>query len=328
MFIIKFRKYFYAFSLLLVGLSLFAIFYKGLPLGIQFTGGSLLEVVYPKTQTLEGERVSAEHPTLSRVKAQVVSALDDVTVVPTGERGFIIRTGKLDETGHKKLLEVLSFEGEYSVREKQFSFIGPTIGQELRTKAWYAIVAVVIATILYVAYAFRSVSKPVSSWKYSFVAILTLIHDCLIPTGLFAFLGLVLGYEINVLFVIAILTIFGYSINDTIVVFDRIRENLRLDQEKKKKNPKKYQARPFAEVCGKSLEQTFTRSLNTSVTVLIVVMVLYFLGSPSTQNFALVLTVGTIAGSYSSLFIATPLLVTIEQWQEKRKKTVSENSDK
>ena len=147
---------------------------------------------------------------------------------------------------------------------------------------------------------------PISSWKYGVAAIIALIHDIIVPTGVFAFLGYILGVEIDILFVMALLAILGYSVNDTIVVFDRVRENLRLNREHGSEES-------FDLTVGKSLNQTYARSINTSLTTLFVVIALFFFGSEATQDFALVLAIGIIAGTYSSIFLATPLLVAINK---------------
>jgi preprotein translocase subunit SecF len=199
------------------------------------------------------------------------------------------------------------------VNEVQFTSVGPVIGEELLTKAWIALALVVVSIIIFIAFAFRQVSKPVESWKYGVVAIMTLLHDMLIPLGLFAFLGYLYGAEVDSLFIVALLTILGISINDTIVIFDRIRENL-------KKNLDKNKHEDFEIVISRSVKQTFTRSINTSLTVLIVLAALWILGPESTRNFALTLTVGMIAGTYSSIFLASPLLVVWNNWSHRSKK--------
>jgi preprotein translocase subunit SecF len=181
-------------------------------------------------------------------------------------------------------------------------------------KAWWAIGLVSLCTILFIAFAFRGVSKPVSSWKYGLVAIVTLLHDILIPTGYFAYLGYARGAEVGVLFIVALLTILGISINDTIVVFDRIRENLKLNEDKK-------QHQEFEFVVWKSIKQTMARSINTSVTVIIMLIALFLVGPESTKDFALTLTIGMIAGTYSSIFLASPMLVIIsEYWKSPMEK--------
>jgi len=293
MFIIKNRKIFFIISAVLVSAAIFSIATFGLNLGIDFKGGSILEVSY-----------SDDRPELAVVNERIAnSVLGQVIVQPTGESGFIVRTEGSGEENRQALLSALSLGGELKMKEERFNAVGPTIGAELRSKAWIAIATVVIAIILFIAFVFRHVSKPVSSWKYGVIAIVALAHDIIIPTGIFAYLG----YEIDSLFVIALLAILGLSINDTIVVFDRIRENL-----------KNKISKDFGEVVGKSLQQTFTRSINTSLTTLFVLLTLYFIGPESTQNFALALALGIFFGTYSSIFLASPLLVAIEKWRSKK----------
>jgi preprotein translocase subunit SecF len=195
-----------------------------------------------------------------------------------------------------------------SITETQFDSIGPVLGAEAARKAVFSIALVILAIVLFIAYAFRKVSEPVSSWKYGLVAVIALVHDVIIPTGVFAILGHYAGYEIDTLFVTALLVVLGFSVHDTIVVFDRVRENLRHAPARK----------PFGEVVGESINQTFTRSINTSMTTLLALIVLYFVGGPSTQHFSLALIVGIAAGTYSSIFIGSPLLVTLERWQAKK----------
>jgi preprotein translocase subunit SecF len=190
--------------------------------------------------------------------------------------------------------------------------VGPTIGAELRNKALAALGAVLLCILLFIAFAFRKVSEPVSSWMYGLIALATLFFDVLVPLGFFAVLGYVAGAQIDTLFVTAILTILGYSVHDTIVVFDRTRENLRLNQERNRKED-------FESVAGRSVGQTFVRSMNTSVTTLLSLVALYLIGPESTRFFALTLLVGIVAGTYSSIAFATPLLVAVERWRGKKK---------
>ena len=285
--------------LVLVSLLLIAVF--GLKAGVDLKGGALLEVSYASTR-----------PTLSEVGGGV-SALPfgEIRVQPTGEMGYIVRSRDLSDTEKQTLLRALSVSSNVA-KEERFTSIGPTIGRELMSKAWIAILLVALATILYIAFVFRHVSKPVASWKYGAISIVTLLHDILIPTGLFAVLGSVTGAEVDSLFIVALLTILGISINDTIVVFDRIRENLKWNEEHKVREP-------FESAVGKSVDQTIARSINTSMTVIIALLALYFLGPESTQNFALTLSVGMIAGTYSSIFLASPLLVAWERFNAKRR---------
>lgn len=290
-------KYFIILPIVLTILSLTALFAWGLKPGIDLSGGSQLQVAYPQ-----------ERPAPEAVRAATDAlGLGEVRVQPTGENGFILRQRDLTEPEHQKLLTTLGSLG--AVEEVQFSSIGPSLGQELMRKAWIAIALVSACIILFIAFAFRGVSKPVQSWKYGVVAIVTLLHDIIVPVGLFALLGATQGAEVDALFIVALLTILGISINDTIVIFDRIRENLRLNEEHNRHEG-------FESVVERSIMQTITRSINTSLTVLIVLAALWLLGPVATRDFALVLIVGMIAGTYSSIFLASPLLVAWQKWQK------------
>lgn len=297
MWVIKYRKIFYLISGLLVLASLFAIFHFGLNFGIDFTGGSIVEVEYP------GAR-----PALNDVKTAVAKLnLGDISVQPTGEQGIVFRLKTISDEEKNALIKAVSLNATSSVTEKRFSAIGPALGSELAQKGVIAIGLVSLLIIIFIAFVFRGVSRPVASWKYGLIAIVTLIHDISIPTGVFAYLGVIHGTEIDALFLTALLTILGLSVNDTIVVFDRIRENLKL-----KISPH------FEETVGVSLQQTFARSINTSLTVILVLLALYFFGGTTTRDFALALTIGMVVGTYSSIFIASPLLVTWNNWTQKR----------
>lgn len=286
----KFKNYLFILPAALSIAAVLAIALWGLKPGIDLIGGSFLQVSY-----------TTERPTAEQVHEVIAaSGITDARVQPTGTTGYILRQRDLTQDEHQALLNALGTLG--SVREDQFTSVGPTIGAELLQKAWIAITLVTLSIILFIAFAFRGVSKPVASWKYGVVAIITLLHDILIPAGLFALLGFTHNAEVDSLFIVALLTILGISINDTIVVFDRIRENL-------KKNVDHNKREEFELVVSRSIWQTLTRSINTSLTVLIVLAALYFLGPASTRDFALTLIVGMVAGTYSSIFLASPLLV-------------------
>jgi preprotein translocase subunit SecF len=300
MHIIKNRNLYFILPGALVVLSLLSIALFGLKPGVDLRGGTLLEVSYET------------RPPIEEVRARVAALpIGEVRVQPTGETGFIVRSRDVTPEEKTALIQALSVEDSAAVEER-FTSIGPTIGRELMSKAWIAIVLVALATVLYIAFVFRHVSKPVESWKYGAMSIVTLLHDIIIPTGLFALLGYFFGAEVDSLFIVAILTILGISINDTIVVFDRIRENLKVNGEHKIKEP-------FETVVGKSIDQTIARSVNTSMTVIIALLSLVIWGPESTRNFALTLTVGMIAGTYSSVFLASPLLVTWEKLSHRKK---------
>jgi len=294
MFVIKYRKIFYALSGLLIITSIISIAVWGLNYGIDFKGGSIIEVEYPQGRPEQGE-----------LSSKIADLNLSESIRPTGENGYIIRMRAIDQDEKNTLTGALQSFG--TTTEKRFDSIGPVLGTEALRKSIVSIVLVILAIVLFIAFAFRKVSEPVSSWKYGFVAIIALLHDVIIPTGVFAVLGHYAGYEIDTLFVTALLVILGFSVHDTIVVFDRVRENL--------KDSKK----PFDELVGESISQTFTRSINTSLTTLLALVVLYFVGGEATHHFALALIIGIVAGTYSSIFVGSPLLVTIWKWQENRK---------
>jgi len=292
------RKIIYLFSIILVAISFFAIFAWNLKLGIDFTGGSLLEVEY-----INGR------PEISKIQQSVNGlGFGNVVLQPSGDKDLIVRLKDLSAEEHKILLDALRIEDKMPT-EKRFDSIGPVIGKELRQKSMIAVAIVALMIILYIAWAFRKVSRPISSWKYGVAAVVALIHDVTIPTGVFAFLGHFKGVEIDILFITALLTTLGFSVHDTIVVFDRIRENLKKDVGKS-----------FPEVVEHSIRQTLARSIFTSMTVIVVLIALLFFGGSSTKYFSLTLLLGITFGTYSSICLASPLLVTWQKWNEKRKK--------
>lgn len=290
MFVIKYKKIWYLISAALIIVSFWAMFQFGFNLSVDFKGGTLTEVRYKETLPGQAE-------VESKVQALDVGGF---SVRPSGDMGFIIRTQELTQAQGEELNNALA-----GSIERQ-NTIGPTAGAELRSKAIKAIIVVVIMIVLFITFAFRKVSRPVRSFKYGLATIIALAHDVIIPTGVFVYLGHVLGYEIDLLFVTGLLAILGYSVHDTIVVFDRVRENL----------SKKNSNEEFEVIVGKSINQTFARSINTSLTILIVLLALYLFGSSATKTFSLLLIIGLTVGTYSSIFIASPLLVTFYKWQK------------
>ena len=283
-------------------IALLALGLWGLKPGIDLSGGSLLQVSY----------ASSTRPAVADVQKAIAGlGLGEVRIQPTGDKGFILRERTLSNDEKNALESALQTLG--SIHEDQFNSVGPILGQELLHKGLVALGLVAICIILFIAFAFRKVSKPIASWKYGIVAIITLVHDILIPVGLFAMLGHFKGSEVDSLFIVALLTLLGVSINNTIVVFDRVRENLRRNEEYHKKEA-------FDQVVGRSIMQTLARSINTSFTVVIVLVALYALGPAATRDFALTLIVGMVAGAYSSVFLASPLLMVWEKWQGPAKK--------
>jgi preprotein translocase subunit SecF len=298
MFIIKHKKIFIGISIVLVLLSIASVCVFGLNFGIDFKGGALSEIVYKDARPTQAEL----NPALEAL------GFGSILLQPTGDLGYIVKSRDLTETEHSQLLSTLSQNKQNSLEEKSFNSIGPSVGKELTRKAIIAIILVSLGIILFIAYAFRKVSKPVSSWRYGLIAIVSLLHDVMIPVGIFAVISHFAGIEVDTLFVVAVLTILGLSVSDTIVIFDRIRENLR-----------NRVATEFNETVGTSLNQSFVRSICTSLTVILVLLSLVFFGPASTKYFALMLTFGMFFGTYSSIFLASPLLVLVEEMQVKNK---------
>ena len=306
--IVSHRSIFYTISGVLFLASVVALALGGLRFGIDFTGGSLLEVEY-----------AAHRPTVDAVRLALGPLdLGAVVIQPIGERGLLLRFGYIDETKHQAILAGLrsmaaSREGDAAVlTERRFDTVGPTIGRELRQRSLFAVGLVIMLIVSYIAFAFRKVSAPVASWKYGIITVVALLHDVFIPTGFFAVAGRIAGFEVDTLFVTAILTILGFSVHDTIVVFDRVRENLRREGAR---------TGAFPELVNQSVNETFTRSVNTSLTVVLALAAVYLFGGESTRVFSLTLMIGIIAGTYSSIFIASPLLATWYELQVKKQKS-------
>ncbi len=293
MFIIKHKKIFVLISVALVAISLASILTFGLNFGIDFKGGALSEI------TFTGVR-----PDQKIIEQQLLTLNFGQTIIqPIGESGFSIKSRNLSEPERASMVSVLG----PNAQETNFTSIGPSVGNELARKSIIIFILVSLGIIFFIAFSFRKVSRPVSSWKYGLIAIATLIHDIMIPVGVFVAFSHFNGGEIDTLFVVAVLTILGLSVSDTIVVFDRIRENIRVGHFK-----------TFEETVGKSLEQVYIRSIITSLMVIIVLLSLVFFGPKSTKNLSLMLTAGMFFGTYSSIFLASPLLVMVKNWQDKR----------
>jgi len=348
--IIQKRKIFLVLSAIIVGLSLIGFFAYGLNYGIDFTGGSLLELEF------KGQRPSNDVINDSLAGFE----LGTTNIQPTGDQGIILRFKDIDEAMHQKILQKIDSIGnenseevellddknitgedvgiqpmavteiteeagtsteesvaEENIAEKsvqignieeiRFESVGPSIGKELKIKTFWSILVALIAIVIYMAWAFKKVSKLISSWKYGICAIFALFHDIMVVVGVFIVLGR-FGVEVNTPFVAALLTILGYSVNDTIVIFDRVRENL----------PKV--AGTFEEIVNVSINESLTRSLNTSITTFVALLAIYLFGGATIHNFILALLIGVATGTYSSIFIASPILV---EWQlrNNRKKT-------
>ncbi len=295
MFILKYKKIFFILATVLVIGSLVTIITKGFNLGIDFTGGSVLEVSY-----------ITDRPLLDTVRASLQEKFPNAQVQYIGDAGILVRTEPLDQESKQSLVDALTFDNVNPIEER-FNTIGPSVGRELRSKAILSIIIVSVLIILFIAFVFRHVAKPVSSWVYGGIAALVLIHDVIIPAGIFAWLGL----PIDTLFIVGLLTVLGVSVNDTIVVFDRVRENLR----EKTGHIAPYE---FAEIVGSSIKQTLVRSVMTSVTVLVVLAALWIWGPAATKTLSIAMFLGMLFGTYSSIFLAAPLLVVWNNWRSDR----------
>lgn len=289
----KYFKLFNIFSSLLILSAIFFLFAFGLKFSIDFTGGSILEIEFEKRP---------ENPVIQEKLRDL--NLGEITIQPTGDRGVILRIKEINEASHQ---EILSKLGEISnVREQRFENIGPVVGKELRQKTITLIIVSLLSLLIYITIAFSKVSRPISSWQYGVISILTLSFDVLVAIGIFTLLEKFYQVQLSVPIVTALLTILGYTINDKVIVFDRIRENILKGQKK-----------TFEETVNFSLNQTLTRSLSTGTCTLLVLLFIFFFGGDTLRYFSLILIVGIVVGTYSSLFLATPLLVV---WLKSKKR--------
>ncbi len=277
--------------LVLASIVAFVVF--GLKTGIDFKGGTMWQLRLTQ-MNVDNKQINAE---IIKIFFETDLGIKNVTVFPVENQSFLLRLESISEEDHQKHLE--AFKQKFGdIEELRFESIGPTIGQELKSKSLWAVIFVILGISFYVAYAFRKVSYPVKSWKYGIVTLITLFHDVMIPIGLFAILGWKFNIEVDTNFVVALLVVMGFSVHDTIVVFDRIRENL-LNQRGKEE---------FSETVNKSINQTFARSINTSLTLVLVLISLLIFGPLTLKYFILAILVGTVIGTYSSIFVASPLL--------------------
>ncbi|MDP2587729.1 MAG: protein translocase subunit SecF [bacterium] len=295
--IVRLRKIWYVISIILVGGSIALVAIRGIPLGIDFVGGTLQKISF------EGER-----PQPDALAESINGLVGEATVQPTGEREALLRYRTVEQATRQSVIDTLT-EQYGTIEEESFETIGPTIGKELRQKAVWAVLLVVAAIIAYLTYVFRKVSKPIQSWKYGVLAIVTLLHDVTVVLGFYAVMNLFFEVELNSLFVIAMLTTLGYSVHDTIVVFDRTRSNvLELGPEQ------------FDKAVDLATNQTIGRSVNTSLTTIVPLAALLLFGGDTLFNFVAALLAGVVVGTYSSLFISSPLLVTWHRFNERRNK--------
>lgn len=285
------KKWYFIFSIIIIIPGLIFLFKFGLKPGIDFTGGALLE--YRFEQNINKEDLK-----------QVVNStqVEASSITDSGPKTYIIKTKPVNQEQINKIKQAIV--SKYSkVTEERIENIGPIIGMETTKNAFIAVILASIMIIVYLAISFRKVPKPASSWRFGITAVIALLHDVLVVVGIFAILGYFLGVEVDVLFVTAILTIIGFSVHDTIVVFDRIRENL-----------PKHLSKKFTEVANISVTQTLARSLNTSLTVIFVLLAMLLFGGETLRWFIVALLIGIISGTYSSIFNATALL---DLWEER-----------
>lgn len=323
------RKLWFTISGILFVLSIVGYAVWGLKFGIDFTGGSLMELEFqqvPAKEQVITTIADAEKAVNTKIEAAIknpaLAKVDEKAANPFpipsakiefGEalltpitNGYAVRLKTLDPYSHSEIESVLAkkFPG---VVEKKFISIGATVGDSIRQKAYVSIFVVLAGMILFIAYAFRKVPKSISPWKFGITAVIAMFHDVFIPVGIFVLLGQVLGVEVESFIITALLTVMGFSVHDTIVVFDRIRENLQFQKKDE----------TFADIAEKSVHQTFARSINTSLTAFITLLFLFIFGSESIRWFVFTMMVGIVIGTYSSIFIASPLLVA---WKEKEAK--------
>jgi preprotein translocase subunit SecF len=286
------RKIWFTVSGILVGAALVSMVLFGFKLSAEFKGGTLWEFSLPGTNASLGDVQQFFSSKLNISNADIS--------IDNGNESFLARFDAVPEATHQSDVAALTAQWP-SFSEASFQSIGPSVGAALEKNVVIAILLVLVGISLYIAFAFRKASRPVSSWKYGWITLLTLIHDVSIPAGMLVFLGHFHGIEIDTNAVVALLVVMGFSVHDTIVVFDRVRENLSLRRGKEK----------FGDIVNDSVNQTIARSINTSLTLILVLLALYFVGPADLKYFILTLLVGVITGIYSSIFIASPLLVSV-----------------
>lgn len=288
------RKIWYTISLLIIIPGAISLALNGLKLGIDFRGGQMMEVQGTVTQE-EVLRVAEERE------------LKDVTVISAGENTLIRYRSADDPKRQQDDRQVLAAQLQGSGHpELRYENVGPSVSADITQKAIISIALASLAIVLYIAFAFRNVPPPMNSWNFGVTAIITMLHDAFLLLGAFSLMGVFFEVEVDALFVTAILTVIGFSVHDTIVVFDRIRENLRRGRGE------------FEQIVNNSILETLARSLNTSLTVLLTLLALYLFGGQSIQMFVLALLIGIAAGTYSSIFNAAPLLVSWHNYKQKR----------
>lgn len=296
--ILNYYKYLFALSAIILVLGIASIGIFGFHLGVDFKGGTVTEIEFNQQFDLEKVKTA--------LSGSSDNNLTSAQLQTTGEKGLIIKTAAMDKTAHDNMYQLIRNQaGEFT--EKRYDSIGPVVGEELKKKALYQLVIVSLGIVFYIAYAFRHVSRPITPFQFGVAAIVALVHDLLIVLGIFSLLGHFYNIEIDSLFVTAMLTVLGFSVHDTIIVFDRIRENLKV-----------YAGQSIEFIVNHSISQTLVRSLNTSLTVLFVLLAMLLFGGETIRYFVLALFIGIAAGTYSSIFVAAPMLVLWQNWRNKK----------
>lgn len=292
---LRFRKIYFIFSIILIIGSLTSLFVFGLKPGIDFTGGTILEIEY-KTERPSNQTIRDSLKDLD---------LGEYSVQPTEDKGAILRMKEVSEETHQEIVQKL--KDNQDLEELRFESIGPVIGKELKEKTNIVVILSILAIVIYIAVAFRRVTFPAKSWQYGIASLLILAHDVLIPLGVFSILGKLYGVQITIPVIAALLTVIGYAINNVVVVYDRLRENILRTRSR---------AEEFEEITNRAINQTLTRQFSTSLTTLLPLIFIFFLGGETLKYFALALMIGLAAGLYSSIFLASPILVSWLKWRK------------
>lgn len=294
--VIGYSKFWVAMSSVLMLASILAMVILKPNFGIDFTGGSLLEVRVQNTSN-------------QQLRSELQAAGKEAVVQSSEADGYFVRLSPLTEAEHQEVLTILRVNHP-DLTESKFDSVGPVVGEQLKKDTTVAVVVLLVLIAAYIAWAFRKVSEPVPSWKFGIATLFAAFHDVIIPIGVFAVLGRTWGYQIDIAFVAAMLTILGYSINDTIVVLDRTRENL---------TRYRHATKSFGELVNQSINETLGRSLNTTLTTLLPLLAIFAVGGTTTRPFVLALIIGIVSGAYSSIFFASPLLVLWHQWSSRKR---------
>jgi len=292
--IIKHRYLYFAISLLVIVPGIIALIVWGLPLSIDFTGGSVLEVTFG----------SGTAPQPAQVFDMLTKdGIADSQVQSSGTDGLIIHSSEMSDETKNQVVSELATMSNTTVTISSFESVGPVIGQEVTQRALLAIAMAALAIIVYITFAFRGVQH---AFRYGAAAILAMIHDVLVVVGMEALIGHFVGWEADSMFLTAVLTVIGFSVHDTIVVFDRIRENSSI-----------YRRLTFTEVVNHSTVQTLARSINTQLTVMLCLLAMSLFGGVTIRHFTTILLIGVFSGTYSSIFNASPILVVWEnhEWR-------------